>query len=103
MPFNRFPDTINAVEITFDPRKGERNLRERNLSFERAAEFDFASASYFSEVRSGEYRLVAVGYLKKRLHILCFLPKVGGIRVISFRKANDREVRKYGKPKTIDE
>ena len=103
MPFNRFPATINAVEITFDPKKGERNLRERNLSFERAAEFDFASASYFSEVRSGEHRLVAVGYLKKRLHILCFLPKVGRIRVISFRKANDREVRKYGKPKTIDE
>ena len=103
MPFNRFPATRNAVEITFDPRKGERNLRERNLSFERAAEFDFASASYFSEVRKGEHRAIAVGYLKKRLHILCFLPKTGGVRVISFRKANDREARKYGKPKTIDE
>jgi len=48
-------------------------------------------------------RLVAVGYLHKRLHILCFLPKAGGIRVISFRKANDREARKYGRAKTIDE
>jgi hypothetical protein len=90
------------VEITFDPRKSERNLRERNLSFEQAIEFDFASASYLNEVRNGEHRLVAVGYLKRRLHILCFLPTVGGVRVISFRKANDREARKYGKPKTID-
>ncbi len=90
------------MEITFDPRKSERNLRERNLGFEEAAEFNLASASYFNEVRNGENRLVAVGYLKKRLHILCFQAKTGGIRVISFRKANDREARKYGKPKTID-
>ena len=90
------------MEITFDPKKSERNLRERNLGFEEAAGFDFSSASYFNEFRKGEHRLVAVGYLKKRLHILCFLPKSGGIRVISFRKANDREARKYGKPKTID-
>ena len=90
------------MEITYDPRKSERNLRERNLGFEQAAEFDFASASYFNELRNGEHRLVAVGYLEKRLHILCFLPKTGGIRVISFRKANDREASKYGKPKTID-
>jgi uncharacterized DUF497 family protein len=74
------------VEITYDPKKSERNLRERNLSFAQAAEFDLASASYFNEVRNGEHRLVAVGYLKKRLHILCFLPKTGGIRVISSRK-----------------
>jgi uncharacterized DUF497 family protein len=91
------------VEITYDPRKSERNLRERGLCFDQAAEFDFASASYFGEVRHGEHRLVAVGYLSNRLHILCFLPKIGGIRVISFRKANDREARKYGKPKTIDQ
>jgi uncharacterized DUF497 family protein len=91
------------VEITFDPRKSERNLRERNLGFEQAMDFDYTSASYFGEVRKGEHRLVAVGYLGNRLHILCFLPKVGGVRVISFRKANDREARKYGRPKTIDE
>jgi uncharacterized DUF497 family protein len=86
------------VEITFDPRKSE-----RNLGFEQAADFDFATATYDNEVRNGEKRLIAAGYLNRRLHILCFLPKFGGIRVVSFRKANDREARKYGKPKTIDE
>ena len=91
------------MEITFDPKKSERNLRQRNLGFEQAAEFDFGSASYFNEVRNRERRLVAVGYFRKRLHILCFLPTASGVRVISFRKANDREARKYGKPKTIDE
>ncbi|MGA2672683.1 MAG: BrnT family toxin [Terracidiphilus sp.] len=91
------------VEIAYDPQKHERNLRERNLGFDEAAGFDFASASYFGEVRKGEHRLVAVGYLRRRLHMLCFIPRDRGIRVISFRKANDREARKYGKPKTIDE
>lgn len=92
-----------CVEITFDPHKSERNRRERHLGFEQAADFDFATATYENEVRHGEKRMVAAGYWNRRLHILCFLPKPGGIRVISFRKANDREARKYGKIKTIDE
>jgi uncharacterized DUF497 family protein len=29
------------------------------------------------------------------LHVLCFTPIAGGIRVISFRKANAREVRNH--------
>jgi uncharacterized DUF497 family protein len=93
------------VEITLYPKKSERNLHERSLGFEQAAEFDFASASYFNELRNGEHRLVAVGYLKRRLHITLFssIPKKGGGRVISFRKANNRGARKYGKTKTIDE
>ena len=90
------------MEITFDPAKNERNLRERNLGFPEAVEFDFASANYEREERNGEFRIVAVGYLRGRLHILCFIPQHSGIRVISFRKANDREARKHGKPKTID-
>ena len=90
------------MEITFDAAKNERNLRERGLGFAEAGEFDFASANYEREERDGEHRIVEVGYLRVRLHVLCFIPKRGGIRVISFRKANDREARKHGKPKTID-
>jgi uncharacterized protein len=35
---------------------------------------------------------VALGYLDERLHVLCFTETHDGIRVISFRKANSREV-----------
>jgi uncharacterized protein len=90
------------VEIAFDPKKNERNLRERGLSFERAVDFDFETAIIFPEIRNDEVRRVAVGYLDKRLHVLCYLPLADGVRVISFRKANRREAVKYGKPKTID-
>jgi uncharacterized protein len=90
------------VEISFDPRKHERNLRERKLGFDEAAKFDFLSATYLSEVRKGENRLVAISYLGNRLHVLRFIPTRIGIRVISFRKPNEREARRYGKPKTVD-
>lgn len=90
------------MKIEFDPAKSERNIRERGLSFERAAEFDFATATVWSEQRKSETRRLAAGYLGGRLHILCFLDIEDGIRVISFRKANDREAKKYAKPKTID-
>jgi hypothetical protein len=32
------------MRIDFDPMQNERNVRERGLSFERAADFDFLSA-----------------------------------------------------------
>lgn len=88
--------------ITYDPAKNERNIRDRGLSFDRAADFDFEGAAYLTEVRKGEMRRVAVGYLDKRLHLLCYIPEPDGIRVISFRKTNKREAKRYGKAQTID-
>jgi hypothetical protein len=88
--------------ITYDPAKNERNIRERGLSFERAADFDFETATFITEVRKGEARRVAVGYLDRRLHLLCYIPKEDGIRVICFRKTNKREAKLYGKPQTTD-
>jgi uncharacterized DUF497 family protein len=34
--------------------------------------------------------------------VLCYLETARGIRVISFRKANQREAAKYGISKTLD-
>ena len=81
--------------ITYDPAKDERNIRERGLSFERAADFDFETALIANYSRNGEIRRIAVGYLDKRF------PKLDGIRVISFRKTNKREAKLCGKPQTI--
>ncbi|MGH8706656.1 MAG: hypothetical protein ACREVD_01195 [Burkholderiales bacterium] len=38
-----------------------------------------------------------------RLHVLCFVRIPDGIRVISLRKANRREVLEYEQAKTADE
>lgn len=85
------------MKIMFDPAKNERNILERGLSFARAADFDFGTALVQPDVRKDypEARFVAIGFLDDRLHVLCFTPVEGGIRIISFRKANSRERKHY--------
>jgi uncharacterized DUF497 family protein len=85
------------MEITLDPGKNEKNILDRGLSFERAAEFDFDTALYRIDDRLdyGEIRIRALGYLGERLHALVFTDTEKGVRVISFRKDNEREVRQY--------
>ena len=92
------------MRIDFDHAKNAKNIRERGLSFERAEEFDFLSATYLLDNRKdyGELRQIAIGYLDGRLHFLCFVQIPDGIRVVSFRKANSREARKYDKPITLN-
>jgi uncharacterized DUF497 family protein len=92
------------MEIDFDPIKNAKNIRERRLSFERVSEVDFNNAMVFLDTRKeyGETRYIALCYLDRRLHVLCFTETETGIRVISFRKANEREVKRYGKAQTID-
>jgi uncharacterized DUF497 family protein len=76
----------------------------RRLGFDRVHDFDWSTASIAEDIRFvyPERRFVAVGYLDGRLHVLCFTAIVSGIRVISFRKANQREARKHGKTITLN-
>jgi uncharacterized DUF497 family protein len=89
------------VKINYDPKKNEKNIRERGLSFDRAVDLDFATASYFLR-ESAEVRRIVVGYLDKRLHVLVYQYRDGGLWVISFRKASTKEAKRYGKAKTTD-
>ena len=80
--------------IEFDPRKNARNILERGLSFERVAEIDLASAYLLEDKRKddGETRYIALCYLDRRLHVLCFSEINDGIRVIvSAEPTNERQ------------
>ncbi|MEY3807394.1 MAG: hypothetical protein RI893_370 [Pseudomonadota bacterium] len=94
------------MKIDFDPKKHADNLANssRRLGFDRAHDFDWSTANIAEDIRYAypERRFVAVGYLDDRLHVLCFTPITDGIRVISFRKANQREAKKYGKFITLN-
>jgi uncharacterized DUF497 family protein len=85
------------MEVSFDPDKSDRNLRVRGLAFSRAQDFDFETALYSQDTRQdyGEIRIRALGRLSGRVHALVFVETSGGIRVLSFRKANSREVKRY--------
>lgn len=90
------------MRIEFDENKSQHNARERKLPFTIVADFDFSTARVTEDRRDDypERRFVALGYIGQRLHVLCFTPLVDGIRVISLRKANAREVKIYDQEKS---
>ena len=85
------------MKIEFDPNKSGKNAIERELPFERVVEFVWETATIIPDNRHTypEPRFITTGYLGSRVHVVCYTPIPGGIRVISFRKANNREIKRY--------
>lgn len=65
-------------------------------------DFDWSSALVVEDRRQdyGEPRYQALGLIEERLHMLIYTPRAGRIHIISLRKANDREIRRYEEAKT---
>lgn len=85
------------MEITYDTNKNASNLALRALSFDQVSEFDFQTALFWIDARKDypEVRIAALGLLSGRVHSLVFTETANGIRVISFRRANHREIKRY--------
>jgi hypothetical protein len=86
-----------------DPKKEGRNIAERGLSLDLAAQLDWATALIWEDRRMdyGERRYCVLGFIDDRLHSVVFTPREGKPRVISLRKANKREVKRYEKAAKI--
>ena len=87
------------MKISCDPAKNDWNILHRGLNFYQADRFDFANSIIGVDHRKNysETRYQAVGNFNNRLHVLVFAETADGIRVISFRKANSREDKRYEK------
>lgn len=85
------------IKIEYDQSKSVLNELQRGLPFALAAQFDFESAHINQDRRRdyGEIRYSAIGMIQDRLHVLIFKETQQGIRIISLRKANSREVLRY--------
>ncbi|KAF3999424.1 BrnT family toxin [Glaciimonas immobilis] len=85
------------MEISFDPDKSERNEIERGLSFTLVEEMDWTAIIIEEDIRKeyGERRYEVLGMIEDRLHVVVFTPRGDRIHVISLRKANLREVKRY--------
>lgn len=81
----------------WDEAKRQTNRDKHGIDFAALAQFDWTTAQIKPDNRRdyGEDRFIAVGYIKDRLHKLIFTRRNGRVRVISFRKANRREQRKW--------
>jgi uncharacterized DUF497 family protein len=86
------------MEYGFDTHaKNAINLETHGLSFLDVEYFDWSSALILRDDRRdyGEKRMVAIGYYGDRLTVLVYVARGNTIRVISWRKANKREVKYY--------
>jgi uncharacterized protein len=86
------------VRVTFDPDKRDLTLQERSLDFADAAEV-FAGVTLDSpDTRKdyGETRIISVGLLRGLVVTVVWTPRGDARRVISMRKANEREKARFG-------
>ncbi|MGF6115960.1 uncharacterized DUF497 family protein [Janthinobacterium lividum] len=85
------------MRITFDAVKREKTLRERGLDFARArVVFDGLTITLPDQRQDyGEPRFITAGWLDERLVVLVWTPRGRARRIISMRKANEREIDKY--------
>ncbi|MBP9714652.1 MAG: BrnT family toxin [Sterolibacterium sp.] len=85
------------MQIEFDPGKRDRTLTERGLDFARADEV-FAGVNVTVEdarLDYGEPRFTTVGVLDGRMIVMVWTPRGAARRIISMRKANEREIAKF--------
>jgi uncharacterized DUF497 family protein len=85
------------VDFSFDPAKNARNIELHGISLARAADFNWHDALNVEDTRRdyGERRFQAFGFIDSRLYVLIHTPRPGTVHVISLRKANKREARRY--------
>jgi uncharacterized DUF497 family protein len=88
------------MEFEWDEEKSEACFQERGF------DFAFAAKVFFDPERTvqpdnrmiyGEARYQVYGTVTGRLFVVVFTQRGGRIRIISARKANQREVRRYGR------
>jgi len=96
------------MKIEFDSVKNERNIQERGISFELAANFDLKTAKIWIDTRKdyGEERFIALGYIGKRLFSMVFTVREDVLRILALEKqTNERNVFMKIKPnpELIDE
>jgi uncharacterized DUF497 family protein len=84
--------------FVWDEQKRAANLRKHGVDFSLAEQFDFASAATMLDNRKdyGERRYRAFGPVAGRMYVIVFTRRGDQVRIISARKANAREIRRYG-------
>ena len=85
------------MQIAFDPGKRDRTLAERGLDFEDALQVFAGSTFDLEDDRKdyGEPRWITFGLLNERMVVLVWTPRGKARHIISMRKANEREKKRY--------
>ena len=84
----------------FDPAKDAANVvKHQGVSLADAQAFEWNTSVIRQDTRHfyPEERFEAVGYIDQRLFVMVFCNRDSAVRVISLRRANKREEKRYAK------
>lgn len=89
------------MQLEWDEEKRLRTLEERGLDFADVVYFEFADSITIPDTRRdyGEKRFNSLGFLDGVLCNVCWTMRNDVFRVISLRKCNDRERKRYEEAK----
>lgn len=85
------------MKITYDPGKDAANLRKHGVPLSLAASIDWPNVWAKVDQRRDYHELREIGYavLGDRLYCVVFTQRADAMHIISLRRANSREVRRY--------
>jgi uncharacterized DUF497 family protein len=85
------------MKFNFDSNKDAINLAKHQLSLANAANLDWMDALIWIDNRQdyGEIRQIGLVPMNQRLYVVVFVDKKTERRIISLRKANNREYERY--------
>ena len=86
----------------WDEDKRRENFVKHELDFREVELFQWNTAAKTPSPRYGEMRWLAIGYIGSRLHVVVYAERGDNIRIISLRKANAREERRYARTHRTD-
>ncbi len=79
----------------WDENKRRETLSQRGLDFALAYRIDWTGAIHQAQERGGETGFASLGLVDNRLYHIVWTPSDPFTRIISLRKANNREIARY--------
>lgn len=88
---------IESMELIWDEKKRRATFDNRGLDFAEAGEVINSRSVTVADTRMdyGETLFITVGFLRKRMVVVVWSRRGETQRIISMRKANEREIAKY--------
>ena len=85
------------MQITFDEAKDALNKSKHGLSLSAAAKLEWDDALIWHDTCRdyGETRMIALGAIGERLYCVVYVDREDARRIISLRKANNKEKKLY--------
>lgn len=85
------------MDIEWDENKRNATLDKHGVDFAdfRLMQWETALSEQDNRNTYSEPRFITIGFIKTRLHVAVWCYRNTNMRIISFRKANPREAKKY--------